>query len=45
VTSFAASLESALADAYNAASKIRFEGMHYRSDIGGGAGKAKSAGD
>ena len=45
VTSFAATLESALADAYNAASKIRFEGMHYRSDIGGGAGKAKSAGD
>jgi phosphoribosylamine---glycine ligase len=45
VTSFAATLEAALADAYNAASKIRFEGMYYRSDIGGGAGKAKSAGD
>ena len=45
VTSFAPTLETALADAYNAASKIRFEGMHYRSDIGGGAGKAKSAGD
>jgi len=45
VTSFAATLEAALADAYSAAAKIRFEGMHYRSDIGGGAGKAKSAGD
>jgi phosphoribosylamine--glycine ligase len=45
VTSFAATLEAALSDAYNAAAKIRFEGMHYRSDIGGGTGKAKSAGD
>lgn len=45
VTAVAPSLEAALAEAYAAASKIRFEGMHYRTDIGGGAGKAKSAGD
>jgi len=45
VTSFAVKLEDALANAYNAAAKIRFEGMHYRSDIGGGAGRARSAND
>jgi phosphoribosylamine--glycine ligase len=45
VTSYGSNLESALADAYAAAAKIRFEGMHYRTDIGGGVGKAKSAGD
>ena len=45
VTAFAPKLEEALANAYAAASKIRFEGMHYRTDIGGGAGKARSAGD
>ncbi len=45
VTSYGPNLDSALADAYDAASKIRFEGMHYRTDIGGGAGKAKTAGD
>jgi phosphoribosylamine--glycine ligase len=45
VTAFAPKLEDALANAYGAASKIRFDGMHYRSDIGGGTGKARSAGD
>jgi phosphoribosylamine---glycine ligase len=45
VTSYASNLESALAEAYAAAARIRFEGMHYRTDIGGGTGKAKSAGD
>jgi len=45
VTSFGPNLESALAGAYAAAAKIRFDGMHYRTDIGGGAGKAKSAVD
>jgi phosphoribosylamine-glycine ligase len=45
VTTYGPNLESALADAYAAAAKIRFEGMHYRTDIGGGVGKAKSAGD
>ncbi len=45
VTSYGPNLESALANAYAATSKIRFEGMHYRTDIALGAGKAKSAGD
>jgi phosphoribosylamine---glycine ligase len=45
VASYGPTLEFALASAYAAASKIQFEGMHYRSDIGGGAGKARSAGD
>jgi phosphoribosylamine---glycine ligase len=45
VTSMAQNLESALSSAYAAASKIHFDGMHYRSDIGGGAGKARSARD
>jgi phosphoribosylamine--glycine ligase len=45
VTAFAETLEGALASAYGAASKIRFDGMHYRTDIGGGLGRARSAGD
>jgi len=45
VTSMARNLESALASAYAAASKIQFDGMHYRTDIAGGTGKARSAGD
>ncbi len=45
VTAFAETLESALASAYGAASKIHFEGMHYRTDIGGGVGRARSAGE
>lgn len=45
VTSFAPTLEAALSSAYAAAAKIHFDGMHYRTDIGGGVGKARSAGD
>jgi phosphoribosylamine--glycine ligase len=45
VTCYGSNLESALSGAYAAASKIRFEGMHYRTDIGGGTGKARSARD
>jgi phosphoribosylamine---glycine ligase len=45
VTAFDVTLPEALARAYSAAGQIRFEGMHYRTDIGGGAGRAQSAGD
>jgi phosphoribosylamine--glycine ligase len=45
VTCFAPTLEAALLSAYAAATKIHFDGMHYRTDIGGGVGKARSAGD
>jgi len=45
VTARDAKLEGALAKAYAAASQIHFEGMHYRTDIGGGAGRALSAGE
>jgi phosphoribosylamine---glycine ligase len=38
-------LATALSKAYAATALIRFEGMHYRTDIGGGAGLAFSAGD
>jgi phosphoribosylamine--glycine ligase len=43
VTASAPNLEGALTHAYEAASIIHFEGMHYRTDIGGGVGKARSA--
>jgi phosphoribosylamine--glycine ligase len=45
VTAFGPDLAFALTESYGAAAKIRFEGMHYRNDIGGGLGKAKSARD
>jgi phosphoribosylamine---glycine ligase len=45
VTAFGPTLEAALSSAYAAAAKIQFDGMHYRTDIGGGAGKARSARD
>jgi len=45
ITSVGANLEDALSAAYEVASTIRFEGMHYRTDIGGGVGKARSARD
>ena len=45
VTAYSFDLASALAKAYAAASQIRFDGMHYRTDIGGGTGRAHSAGD
>jgi phosphoribosylamine--glycine ligase len=45
VTASGASLEAALAKAYEAAGKIRFEGMHYRRDIGKHYEQGKAAGD
>ncbi|HEV1994514.1 MAG TPA: phosphoribosylamine--glycine ligase [Candidatus Acidoferrum sp.] len=45
VTTAAATLEAALASAYEAASKIHFEGMHYRKDIGAHAPRLRAAGD
>src|SRR4030095_1778108 len=40
ITAVGADLQAALCKAYAATSQIRFEGMHYRTDIGGGAGRA-----
>ena len=45
VTASAPSLEAALTLAYQAASKIHFDGMHYRKDIGVHASKLTAAGD
>ncbi len=45
VTAAATSLEAALASAYDAASRIHFDGMHYRKDIGAHATHLKAAGD
>jgi phosphoribosylamine--glycine ligase len=45
VTAAATSLKAALASAYEAASRIHFEGMHYRKDIGAHATQLKAAGD
>ena len=45
VTAAGATLGAALASAYEAASRIRFEGMHYRKDIGAHATPLKAAGD
>jgi phosphoribosylamine--glycine ligase len=45
VTAAAESLEAALAKAYQAAGKIRFEGAHYRKDIGAQAGRVHAARD
>lgn len=45
VTSSAPTLELALDSAYRAIEKIHFEGMHFRKDIGGHAGRVKAAGD
>src|SRR5262249_11369587 len=45
VTAVGHDLATALARAYAATTQIRFEGMHYRPDIGGGVGRAFSAGD
>jgi phosphoribosylamine--glycine ligase len=45
VTVSDASLEAALAKAYEAAGKIHFEGMHYRRDIGAHAGRVHAVGD
>jgi phosphoribosylamine--glycine ligase len=45
VTASARTIEAALASAYEAASRIHFEGMHYRKDIGAHATHLKAAGD
>lgn len=45
VTAAGDSLETALALVYQGAEKIRFNGMHYRKDIGGHVGRVKAAGD
>jgi len=45
VTAYGADLAGALAKAYAATAQIRFDGRHYRTDIGGGSGRAHSAGD
>jgi phosphoribosylamine--glycine ligase len=45
VTATGATLEAAVAAAYEAVGKIRFEGMHYRKDIGKPAGQRQAAGD
>jgi phosphoribosylamine--glycine ligase len=45
VTASAASLKAALVSAYEAAAKIRFDGMHYRKDIGAHATGLRAAGD
>jgi phosphoribosylamine--glycine ligase len=45
VTAAAGTIEAALASAYRAAAKIRFQGMHYRKDIGAHQTKLRAAGD
>ena len=45
VTATGKTLKAALASAYAAAEKIRFEGMHYRKDIGAHATELRAAGD
>ena len=45
VTAAAASVEAALATAYQAVEKIHFEGMQYRKDIGAHTNRVQAAGD
>ena len=45
VTAAATSLKASLATAYEAVSKIHFDGMHYRKDIGAHATELRAAGD
>jgi len=45
VTASGATIDAALSLAYEAAAKIRFEGMHYRKDIGAQASRLHAAGD
>ena len=45
VTVAATSLKAALASVYEAVSRIHFEGMHYRKDIGAHNTRLKAAGD
>lgn len=44
-TAAGATLEAAVSAAYQAVGKIRFEGMHYRKDIGASAERKQAAGD
>jgi phosphoribosylamine--glycine ligase len=45
VTAAGAFLQGALTLVYQAATKIHFDGMHYRKDIGANAGHVRAAGD
>lgn len=45
VTASADTLDAALAAVYRAISHIRFDGMHFRKDIGSGANRSRAAGD
>src|SRR5216684_889072 len=45
VTARGTSIEAAVATAYEAAARIRFEGMHYRKDIAADARRVQAAGD
>jgi phosphoribosylamine---glycine ligase len=45
VTASGATIDAALSSAYEAAARIRFEGMHYRKDIGAQASRLHAAGD
>jgi len=45
VTAAGATLEAALASVYEAASRIHFEGMHYRTDIGAHVTHLRAAGE
>ena len=45
VTSASDSIEAAMATAYDAVGKIRFEGMHFRKDIAANARRVQAAGD
>ncbi len=45
VTASGSSLNAAVSTAYKACTKIRFDGMHYRKDIGAHGTRLKAAGD
>jgi phosphoribosylamine--glycine ligase len=45
VTASGSSLNAAVSTAYKAITKIRFEGMHYRKDIGAHGTRLQAAGD
>ncbi len=45
VTAAGPSLEAAVAKAYQTVCRIRFDGMHYRKDIGTASGRSRAAGD
>jgi phosphoribosylamine---glycine ligase len=45
VTATGATFDAALGAAYQAVEKIRFDGMHYRKDIGAPAGRVQTAGN